>query len=137
MIHWFPDRKFILLGDGGFASHELALFCHRHRRHVTLIARFCGDARLHARPDHLPKKRGGLFTLVSSIYAKLARDRPLKLQTTCCYAKSDPTFADALAAVRRVIWEKIILPRTTGGNVAAQLPRPLKKLLLDHLTAAA
>jgi DDE superfamily endonuclease len=24
VIHWFPDRKFILLGDGGFASHDLA-----------------------------------------------------------------------------------------------------------------
>ena len=267
MIHWFPDRKFILLGDGGFASHDLALFCHRHRRHATLIARFCGDARLYARPDHLPKKRGrkrikglalpspqesvaaalrlkharlpwygqgvrdvqmlggcggwyrcrgsgrgalvpvrwvylreilhqgeaylystdpaladeaiatgfvqrwpievtfeevrahlgfhtprqrcklsvlrtgpcllGLFSLVSLVYANLAKRRPVRLRTTCCYAKSEPTFADALAAVRRVIWEKIILPRTAGGNVAAQLPPPLRKLLLDHLTAAA
>ncbi len=23
LIHWFPERKFILLGDGGYASHEL------------------------------------------------------------------------------------------------------------------
>lgn len=267
MIHWFPDRKFILLGDGGFASHDLALFCHRHRRRVTLIARFCGDARLYARPDHLPKKRGprrvkglplpspqesvaaaqtlrqatlpwygqslrdvrmlggcggwyrcrgsgrgamvpvrwvylretlhqgeaylystdptladeaiatgfvgrwpievtfeevrahlgfhtprqrcqrsvlragpcllGLFSLVSLVYAKLAKARAIKLQTTCCYAKSEPTFADALAAVRRAVWEKIILPRTSGGHVVAQLSPPLKKLLLDHLTAAA
>lgn len=267
MIHWFPGRKFILLGDGGFASHDLALFCHRHRRHVTLIARFCGDARLYARPDRLPKKRGrkrvkglplpapqesvaaarrlrhatlpwygqrvrdvrmlggcggwyrcrgsgrgamvpvrwvyvqemlhqneaylyssdptmadeaiatgfvgrwpievtfeevrahlgfhtprqrcqqsvlrtgpcllGLFSLVSLIYAKLAERRPVKLRTTCCYAKTEPTFADALAAVRRVVWEQIILPRTAGADVVAQLSRPLKELLLDHLTAAA
>src|ERR1019366_5340622 len=47
MIHWFPDRNFILLGDGGFASHDLAWFCRRHRRHVTLIARFCPDAALY------------------------------------------------------------------------------------------
>lgn len=267
MIHWFPDRKFILLGDGGFASHDLALFCHRHRRHATLIARFCGDARLYARPDRLPKKRGrkrvkglplpapqesvaaaehlrqatlpwygqrvrdvqmlggsggwyrcrgsgrgamvpvrwvyvremlhqgeaylystdpnladaaiatgfvgrwpievtfeevrahlgfatprqrckqsvlrtgpcllGLFSLVSLIYAQLAAERPVKLQGTCCYAKTEPTFADALAAVRRVIWQQIILPRTAGGKLAAQLPHPLRELLLDHLTAAA
>ena len=33
MIHWSPRRRFILLGGGGFATHELAWFC--HRRHVT------------------------------------------------------------------------------------------------------
>lgn len=268
MMHWFPDRQFILLGDGGFASHELALFCHRHRRRATLIARFCSDARLYGLPsDRLPKKRGpkrikglalpspkasvaaaaklkeatlpwysqstravqmlsacggwyrcrgsrrgaivpirwvyvremlhqreayfystnpalaaetivegftsrwpievtfeevrahlgfhtprqrcrrsvlrtgpcllGLFSLVSLIYAKLAQDHPVKLRTTCCYAKSDPTFADALAAVRRVIWEKIILPRTPVGILVTNSPPPLKELLLDHLAAAA
>ena len=79
----------------------------------------------------------GLFSLVSLIYAQIAAEKPVKLQTTCCYVKSDPTFADALAAVRRVIWEKIILPRTAGGTLAAQFPPPLKELLLDHLTAAA
>lgn len=24
LIHWFPQRKFILVGDGGYSSHELA-----------------------------------------------------------------------------------------------------------------
>ncbi|MCQ3922589.1 MAG: hypothetical protein DPW13_16755, partial [Planctomycetes bacterium] len=44
LIHWFPRRTFILVGDGGDASHELARFCHRHRRHVTLVSRFHADA---------------------------------------------------------------------------------------------
>ena len=26
LIHWFPQRKFVFLGDGGYASHELADF---------------------------------------------------------------------------------------------------------------
>lgn len=56
LIHWFPDRRFILLGDGGYASHELARFCHRHRRHVTLVSRFYDDAELYARPR--PRKLG-------------------------------------------------------------------------------
>lgn len=57
MIHWFPQRKFILTGDSGFASHALAWFCHRHRRHVTLVARFPSDASLHAlaRPPEKPR----------------------------------------------------------------------------------
>jgi len=46
LIHWFPERKFVFWGDGGYASHELARFCHRHRRPATLVSRFHGDARL-------------------------------------------------------------------------------------------
>ena len=47
LIHWFPQRRFIVLGDGGYASHEFARFCSRHARHVTLISRFYLDAALH------------------------------------------------------------------------------------------
>ncbi|MCX5646305.1 MAG: transposase [Phycisphaerae bacterium] len=54
LIHWFPERKFVFLGDGGYASHELARFCHRHRRHATRVSRFHGDARLYA---PVPKRR--------------------------------------------------------------------------------
>lgn len=56
LIHWFPERKFILLGDGGYASHELARFCHRHRRPVTLLSRFHPQANLYEAP---PKRRAG------------------------------------------------------------------------------
>jgi hypothetical protein len=59
LIHWFPQRKFILLGDGGYASHELARFCHLHRRHVTLISRFHDDARLYDPPPRRNPGRGG------------------------------------------------------------------------------
>lgn len=44
LIHWFPKRKFVFLGDGGYASHELARFSYRHRHHATLVSRFHGDA---------------------------------------------------------------------------------------------
>jgi hypothetical protein len=53
-MRWFPDRKFIFLGDGGYASHELAGFCYRHRKQATLVSRFYGDAGLYDPP---PKKR--------------------------------------------------------------------------------
>ncbi len=59
MIHWFPGRRFILLGDGGFATHELAWFCHRHRRHVTFVFRFYDDACLHALPPANQKRGRG------------------------------------------------------------------------------
>ena len=64
LIHWFPQRTFIFLGDGGYASHELARFCHRHRRHATLVSRFHADANLYEDPPQVqaptgrPRKKG-------------------------------------------------------------------------------
>jgi hypothetical protein len=58
LIHWFPERKFIFLGDGGYASHELARFCHRHRRHATLVSRFHGDACLYAPAPNRRRRTG-------------------------------------------------------------------------------
>jgi hypothetical protein len=55
LIHWFPEREFILAGDGGYASHKLARFCHQHRNHVSLVSRFHGDANLYDAP---PAQRG-------------------------------------------------------------------------------
>lgn len=55
LMRWFPDKEFVFLGDGGYASHELARFCHRHRRQATLVSRFHGDAALY---DPAPKYRG-------------------------------------------------------------------------------
>jgi hypothetical protein len=57
LIHWFPQRKFILAGDWGYGSHDLAWFCHRHRRHVTLVARCRNDLNLYALPP-AQKRRG-------------------------------------------------------------------------------
>jgi hypothetical protein len=58
LIHWFPQRKFIFLGDGGYASHELARFCHRHRRHATLVSRFHKDANLYDLPPKVKGRKG-------------------------------------------------------------------------------
>jgi hypothetical protein len=268
LMHWFPDRQFIFLGDWGFASHDLALFCHRHRRRVTLVARTRADMNLHALPPaRRPRRRGcpprkgrklptpgqavaaathrrhatvrwygngvrslqllgaaagwyrhrgsgraalipirwvcaydpkskredyfyttdtsltceqiierfsdrwpievtfeevrahlgfettrhrcrnsvlriapcllGLFTVVSLIYSELARQKKVKVHATPCYPKTDPTFSDALAAVRRLLWEEVILPHAPGGSHVAKLPAHIRELLLEHVTAAA
>ncbi len=54
LLHWFPRRRFVLLGDGGYASHELARFCRRHRTRLTLVSLFHPKARLYDLP---PKRR--------------------------------------------------------------------------------
>lgn len=57
-LHWFPERKFILLGDGGYASHALAKFAHRHRRRLTLVSLMHPQAHLRLPPP--PRKPGQL-----------------------------------------------------------------------------
>ena len=66
LLHWFPGRHFTLTGDGGYGSHEMARFAHRHRRRLTLVSRFVADAQLYEpppvitgpRPAHRPRKKG-------------------------------------------------------------------------------
>ena len=31
MLRWFPDRRFVFVGDSAYGTHEVARFCHRHR----------------------------------------------------------------------------------------------------------
>jgi hypothetical protein len=59
LIHWFPERRFILVGDGGYASHALAAFCYHHRRHVSLVSRFHPQANLYAVPSGKRSAQGG------------------------------------------------------------------------------
>jgi len=56
LMHWFPQRKFILVGDGHYASHELARFCYRHRRRLTLVSLLHSRAHLCASPS--PRRKG-------------------------------------------------------------------------------
>ena len=266
LLHWFPDRRFILLVDGGLASHDLAWFCRRHAERVTLVGRLRCDANLYALPAAAQQRRRGrrtrkgrklatpqqtvaragkmaqvhvrwygnrerdleilsaaggwyrgrgggraelipirwvcvrgtsqddyfystdptllptqiieifagrwnievtfeemrahlgfettrmrreksvkragamlfgLFSVVSLIYGELAREKKVKVYSTPCYHKTDPTFADALAAVRRLFWETLILKHVHGVRHVAKLPPPMRNLLLDHLAAAA
>ena len=56
LMHWFPERRFILLGDGHYTSHDLARFCRRHRRRLTLVSLLHPRAHLCAAP---PPRRPG------------------------------------------------------------------------------
>jgi len=269
LIHWFPKRQFILVGDGGYAGHDLAWFCHRHRRHVTLISRFYANANLYEAPRpkrrcgrrtgrprvkgrklakpkdvvkrskakgkrftvnwygggqrrveliwgdghwHKAKHSGGLvpvrwvfvqdrtgthrdeylfstdptlppdqivslftgrwsievtfqevrahlgfatvrnwcrrsvlrtapcllglFSLVSLIFARVSEGKTPKVASAPWYSKSEPTFSDAIAAVRRLCWQEVL--RSPGKHAGVpKIPRRLRITLLDHLSRAA
>lgn len=51
----FPDRTFVFAGDSGFGTHEVARFCRRHRRRLTLVSKCHPDINLFAPP---PPYRG-------------------------------------------------------------------------------
>lgn len=81
LARWFPERRFVLLGDGGYASHELARFGHRHRGRVRLVSRFHGDANLYEPPPAVqrrtgrPRKKGRKLPLPQNVVAASRRTR--------------------------------------------------------------
>jgi DDE superfamily endonuclease len=61
LMRWFPDRKFILLGDSKALSHAVACFARRHADRVTVISRLRCNANLYGEPK--PRKRPGAAPL--------------------------------------------------------------------------
>jgi len=46
LMRWFPDRKFIVTADGGYATHDLAELAARTPQRLTLVSLFYPDANL-------------------------------------------------------------------------------------------
>lgn len=267
LMRWFPERKFILLGDSKVVTHRTACFAHRHRDRVTAVSRLRSDANLYDPPPvRRPGQRGrraskgrkrpsprqrigqlkpirqelqwygrsrrkvshvgetalwfskndcavtpirwvcvpgdaklgvgqdayfwcsdpdmapgriielyalrwnievtfeesrallglgttrhfcrqsvlrvvpmllGLFTAVTLIWTRLPASKRRRCQGTPCYHKSSPTFADVLAAVRRELWKESLLAGHAKQRCLKDLPGPLRRTILWHLTAAA
>ena len=264
LLNWFPDKKFVLLGDGGYASHDLARFCYRHRHRLALVAKFGPNGALYAPPPPPKKnKKGGrprvkgkklktpeavvatsrlrkttvwwygaterqvrvchghgqwyhagaglvpvhwvfvrdeqgtrrdeyfytthdaftpeqvvtlytlrwnlevtfqelrahlgfektrqrvpnsvlrmapcllgLFSVICLIYHEYLKRHKV---TTCdrpCYAKSEPTFTDAIATVRRLFWKETVLAQPYFRKACKNLPPKLQEFILDHFCQA-
>jgi DDE superfamily endonuclease len=50
MLRWFPDRRFVFVGDSAYGTHEVARFCHRHRGRLCLISKLHPEANLFEPP---------------------------------------------------------------------------------------
>jgi len=48
LLHWFPDRSFVLAADGNYATHELAQLAARFPERLTFVSKFYPNANLHA-----------------------------------------------------------------------------------------
>ena len=72
----------------------------------------------------------GLFSFVTLLaHPAWSRTPTLPLPQTAWYAKSLPTFADALALVRRRLWASLLFPTSPSATDPEKIP----DALLDHL----
>jgi hypothetical protein len=53
----FPGRSFVFVGDAGYGTHEVARFCHRHRRRLALVSKLHPEVNLFEPPP--PYKGNG------------------------------------------------------------------------------
>ena len=54
LLRWFPERKFVITGDGNYATHELAELAAQYPGRLTLVSKFYPTANLTVR-SHRPR----------------------------------------------------------------------------------
>ena len=77
-LRWFPTRKCVFAGDGGFATHKLLRFAARHSQHLTLVSKIVPDAVLHAPPpERKPGQQGRPRTVGARLPSPLKNSQDL------------------------------------------------------------
>ena len=161
-----PDRRLILVADSAFAALDLTGAIRGHVCPITrlrLDAHLFEPAppRRPGRRGRPPLKGArlprlvtvladpatvwttpvlpGLFSLITVRADSLVRIAPITLRpnTAARYRKREPTFSDAIAAVRRVLWcpPDFSMSRWIDGTIT--IPATLLKRLVQTLCLAA
>ena len=79
----------------------------------------------------------GLFSVVAPVADGLHASGDLGLRQSAWYRKDMPTFSDALAAVREVLWRDQRLWMSRAGSGTVEIPRVLFMRLTSTLAYAA
>lgn len=79
----------------------------------------------------------GLFSLVALVADALHARGALTAAGSAWYAKSLPTFSDALASVRMVLWRHMSFPTSEQRTEILKIPKPLFERLTSTLAYAA
>jgi hypothetical protein len=79
----------------------------------------------------------GLFSLITLIADRLDRQGKLQISTASWYEKKQPTFSDAIASVRQLLWQEINFCISTQKDDVVKLPREQLLLLQQALAWAA
>jgi len=82
LMRWFPERKFVLCGDGGYSTHDLAYVAGRRPNRAAVVGRFYPDANLYEPPPTVlgrqqgrPRKKGNKLPSPQEVVARSRRTR--------------------------------------------------------------
>jgi hypothetical protein len=75
----------------------------------------------------------GLFSLIVILAQQLTQERSLAARTTAWYVKSEPTFADAIALVRRYLWTHIQFTNSSAHTELVEIPVSMLEGLIDSV----
>jgi hypothetical protein len=79
----------------------------------------------------------GLFSIVTLLADRLQQQGRLPVEATAWYRKEKPTFSDAIAAVRRLLWKKIDFSTSDKQAEMVKIPQPLLQHFQHMLANAA
>jgi DDE superfamily endonuclease len=79
----------------------------------------------------------GLFSLVTLVAHQHVSQTPLSVRQATWYHKAQPTFADALALVRRKLWAQATFPLSSSDPDLVKVPRTFIERLTETLCYAA
>jgi hypothetical protein len=79
----------------------------------------------------------GLFSLITLLAHDLGASAPFPVQQAAWYTKATPTFADAIALVRRHLWAQTRFCLSSSDPDVQQIPRALVDRLAELLCYAA
>lgn len=85
LMRWFPERKFVFVGDNAYGTHEMSRFASKHGNSLTLVSKIVKDANLFAKPPKRQKGRNGRppakgKALPKPIEVAQSRKRPKRLR---------------------------------------------------------
>jgi hypothetical protein len=113
---------------------QLEVTCHEVRTHLGVATqRQWSDRAIQRTTPALL----GLFSLVTLLAHPHLSQLPIRLRMDAWYAKALPTFADALALVRRHLWTHTLLQTSPPPQDATKIPPELFDHLCDLLCSAA
>ncbi|MFD1188824.1 transposase [Pontibacter rugosus] len=79
----------------------------------------------------------GLFSIVTLLAERLQKQGMLLVDTAAWHKKEKPTFSDAIAAVRRLLWQKIDFSTSDKQTEMVKIPKPLLQHFQHMLANAA
>ena len=73
----------------------------------------------------------GLFSMVALMADRLIKSQVIPVRTAAWYTKERPTFADALALVRRCLWSDCHFSTSSHSRDVVKVPRAFLERLTD------